>query len=147
MMKKNAFTLAEVLLVIVIVAILAGLAVTYNTRPLETARGRDAQATLRIIYTAEREYCLNNINSSTYTTLATLISQGYLSDPNYGPSNPDQKNWNYTIATGGSPAPNNCGAFTVTATRTAPGGSNNGEWITINETGQINPAGTDTWSP
>ncbi len=56
----KGFTLAEVLIVTVILGILAGLAIPSYTNSVEQSRANEAQANLNIIYTAEKIYKVNN---------------------------------------------------------------------------------------
>ena len=133
-MKKNAYTLIEVLIVVVIVSILAGLSVIYGTKPLEAAKAKAARAMLQTIYAAEKEYC---IHSGSYTTLGTSSTSGTLLGERYidNPNDPDQRDWNYTTpAPGASTGPNDCGTFTVNARRRGSG-HNAGQTISIDQDG------------
>lgn len=134
-MRKSAFTLIELLMVVVILATLAGLSLLYGARPIESGKARAARAVLQVIYAAEREYCIHHLPNGSYGDLGTrgapgpLVTNGYMDDPN----DPDQRDWDYTttgIVPGG---PNDCGTFTAEATRRT--GPNNGEFISIDQDG------------
>ena len=116
----------EVLIVVVIISILAGLSIVYGTKPLEAAKAKAAKAMLQTIYAAEKEYCIHN---DTYADLSALIAERYLDDPN----DPDQRDWSYsTPSVGGASPPNDCGTFTAEASRQGTG-HNFGETITIDQ--------------
>ena len=132
-MKKNAVTLLELLIVVLITSILAGLVLVYGVKPFEAAKAKGARAMLQAIYTAEKEYCIHN---GAYTTLGgalapnTLLGERYLDTPN----DTDQRDWLYaTPAPGASAGPNDCGTFTVDATRTR--GPHQNESISIDQDG------------
>lgn len=123
-MKEYAYTLMEILIVLIIISILAGMAVIYTNRPLEMMKGKAARAVLQAIYAAEREYC---IKRGSFADLPTLINEGYADNPN----DPDQRDWTYRIEGVGGESINDCGTFTAEAERrTASGGT-----ITINQDG------------
>ena len=134
-MKKNAFTLMELMIVVIIITILAGASILYGSRPLEFARARGAREMLLAIHTAERQYC---ISTGAYGDRDALLNEGYLENPN----DLDQTYWSFSITAGGSSGPNECGTYDARATRT--GGPNNGEHISIDESGQID---MNSWDP
>lgn len=124
------FTLLELLVVVVIVGILAATALPSFARAAERARIRDAQAVLAAIYSAERVYYLDQ---NSYGTLANLIANGYLADPDPGKiivSDPGtNENWDFFV-----PAPNDAApgaAYTAQAVRT--GGGWNNKTISIDQ--------------
>jgi prepilin-type N-terminal cleavage/methylation domain-containing protein len=102
--KKNSagFTLIELVVVIIIIGVLAGIALPNFTGMREHAFGKEAQANLRLIAAAERIYRLENgsyyISSDlglTNTNLKLSLSE---------------ENWDYDLTGGGN-------AFTATAVR------------------------------
>lgn len=111
------FTLLELLLVVVIVGILAAMALPNFARAAERARIKDAQAVLSAIHSAERVYFLDQ---NSYGTLANLIANGYLADPDAGNTN---ENWDFFVPAPGGAAPGS--AYTARALRTGGGWNNN----------------------
>ena len=124
---RKGFTLMEALIVVVIISILAGLSIVYGTKPLEAAKAKAARAILQTIYAAEKEYCIHN---GIYADLPILLTESYLDDPN----DPDQRDWLYSASHAGGGTPNDCGTFTVDASRRGSG-HNGGETITIDQDG------------
>lgn len=55
-MKKNAFTLMELMLTVIIVAILVSIAIPNYINTVERARAREARATLESMRAAEQTY-------------------------------------------------------------------------------------------
>ncbi len=104
------------LIVVIIIAILAGTALPNYTRSVEKARMRDAEAKLNLIYQAERMY---NLDIGGYATRTQLI-------PAYS-LEPDTADFAFTI-TVGTPA----GGYTATATR--QGSSYAGSTIALQNT-------------
>lgn len=122
----RGFTLIELLVVVVIVAILAGASMSSFGRAIEKSRLRDAEATLKSIYDAERAYRLDHhdpANNIGYGALANLVNNGYMSSPNTNGSDPD---WVFS-----APAPDvTIDTFTATAKRNGGGYSGT---VTIDE--------------
>ncbi|MFH1777082.1 MAG: type IV pilin protein [Candidatus Omnitrophota bacterium] len=123
-MRKTAFTLIEVMITIIIVAILATLAVPTYMKMAERAKRREAIATLNTIFAAERVYCTER---RTYIDAAAAAEWAALNmdDPNANP----QSNFGYTIS----------GATTTTfnATATRNSGTYSGNTVTIDQTGNL----------
>lgn len=132
-MRHNAFTLLEVMMVVIIIGILATVTVPAFTRSFEIAKGRESETSLRIIFQAERAYYFDQTPNS-YGTLANLV-------PTYLPSanSLDSADWLYAAVPDNAATPP---TFVATATRT--GGPNNNQTRTIDQTGTIAPA---TWPP
>lgn len=123
--EKKAFTLIEVLIVVIIIGVLAAVAVPTYEQTIETSFGDQAKVVLRVIYTAQRMY---RSDANTYNAsldplnAASLVSLDYLEDPNAGSAK-----FAYSITASGA------NTFTARATR-------KGKNLTIDQTGQI--AGT-----
>lgn len=117
------FTLAELLIVVIIIGILASIALPNFTKASERAKVKDAQAVLASIHSAERVYYLDETRYGTDTSL--YVTNHYLTNPDPGgTTNPD---WDFAVT---SPDPGS--TFTATATRT--GGAYNTKTITVTET-------------
>ena len=101
-MKKEGFTLLELLIVIIIVGILATLAIIQYKPYKENTLDREAQANLNLIYAAERIYkfesnnnvyysnSANNTNAGINSGLSLQLSTGASTQP---------ADWNYTLTT------------------------------------------------
>ncbi len=126
-MKKNGFTLLELIITVIIVAILAGISIPYGTRSFEAAKAKGARIVLQAVNSSEREYCLHN---GQYADLNTLVNEGYLENPN----DPDQRDWTYSTTFIPSSGPNDCGSFSAEALRNGSG-HNAGETISIDQNG------------
>ena len=106
--ETSGLTLIELMVVVIIVAIIAGLAVPNYSKMVERTKVKDAQGTLNIIYRAEGMYKLSYLG---YGTRTQLVAGSYLY--------PDPSNdANWTFSTSGVTAT----AFTATATRKAGAG-------------------------
>lgn len=60
MSKKDAFTLTEILVAIVILGVMAGLAIPNFGRTMRQAESNEARANLNVIFMAQRIFFLNN---------------------------------------------------------------------------------------
>ena len=88
--KQEGFTLIEVLIVVVIVAILAAISVPIYTQYVEGARASDAQATIGAIYNAAKMYYQDH--SEDVADVDVLQDMGYFTvDPS------TMKQWRFTI--------------------------------------------------
>lgn len=138
--QLRGFTLLELLIGLVIVAILAGMAIPGFSKAIEKTKVKDAQSTLAAIYSSEKIYRLDQTNAAgvaTYGTLAQLVANNYISDPDPGGTS----NTDWDFSTSGVAAT----AFTATATRTQAGGGYNGRTITVTNTfNGTNYGGTHT---
>lgn len=114
-MTRAAFTLMELLMVVIIVGILATMALPGFARSTERARQRQAWDMLQTIYAGEQVYfSVNNKYTAAWTSI-------YM-------DNPSTASATYTISVIAGPPP----AFTATAMRT--GGDCAGKTMTMNET-------------
>lgn len=119
MKKAYAFTILELLVVVVIVGILASMALPNFGKAVEKAKVRDAQGTLNMIYQAERMY---KLDQGTYGTLDNLITNQYLADPRSAGSP-----FNYAAVNTGATA------FTGTVTRVGGGSTYDGKTIIVDQ--------------
>ena len=133
MKLKSAFTLIELLIAIMIVGILATISVPRYMKTMETARARDALASLEQIRHGEIAY---REEENTYwpaggneSNVVTINSQLRVF------LDPLERDWDYSVA---APAANQ---FTATARRKS--GVNQNETITLNQDGTEG----GTWSP
>jgi len=135
-LKKSAFTLTELLIVVLIIGLMSTLAAETYVTTYEKSKGFNAVAMLRMIRAAERIYYMD---WNTYTELTLtcgpattgLVAGGYIQCPNTGSAS--DRAFNYTVT---APAANN---FTATATRT--GGRFTTQTIVLNDV-----SGVPTWS-
>lgn len=129
-MGKKGFTLMELVLVSIIIAILISIAVPTYISTLERTRGKEAFATLQSMYAAERTYSAErriylgplNAGSTNWTAVG-------MDDPN---SN-NRRAFDYNLQTGG-------GGTTYNATARRRSGPYSGSYITINQTGTVSTA-------
>lgn len=127
---KRAFTLVELLIVIVIVGVLATIALPNFTKTVEKAKADQAITYLKVIRTGEKIYYANN---STYAACANL---GELKSK-LG-AEVTEENYTFVVAVGatGSIAD----SFLATATRKTDSAT-----ITLNQDGGW--GGTSPWKP
>lgn len=59
--RRTGFTFVELIVVVIIVAILAGLAIPNFTKTKERAFDKEAQTSLRLVQAAEKIYSLKNV--------------------------------------------------------------------------------------
>ena len=108
-MRQRAFTLLEMLIVVVILGILAGIALPRYIRSLEKSRDSEAYVHLGLIRTAEMEYYAD---FNTFTNNLDVLS---IDNPNLLPPPPiGTRLFTYSV----TPAPP-MSTFTATATRIA----------------------------
>ena len=100
---KRGFTLLEILIVVVIIGILAGLAIPKFNKTIETAKGKEAYVTLETLRTAERMYYLDY---GSYTSIVGMGGPFSQLVPDYLPENPNRNypdgNWGYAYWTSSS---------------------------------------------
>lgn len=139
--KKKSFTLIEVLVVVIIIGILAGIAIPRFIKTAEKARGEEALTNLRLIFAGERMYRLdNNIYCSALKDEgAGGLSPEYIEDT----TTPARQKY-FTLILSGV-VPPNYDAFTATATRKI--GIYKDEWIQIDETETFTKSPGWPWLP
>ena len=131
---RRGFTLTEVVTVVIIVGILVTLALPMFVKTMETARAQETVVALRQIRAAEKIY--RTQENFCYPRNATVANIGTINNfLRIFLDRRTNRNWDYVITAAGN-------SFTATATRTS--GRNNGETITIDQTGTIDKSG---WSP
>lgn len=86
--SERGFTLLELMIGLVIVAILAGMAVPSFSKAIEKTKVKEAQTTLVAIYSAEKIY---RLDQGSYGTLDNLVTNNYITNPNT-----NNTNWNFT---------------------------------------------------
>lgn len=133
MKDKAGFTLTEVLIAIVVVAVLAGLALPNYFRTVELARSNEATTNLRIIHAAQKIYHLNNNTywpaGSSSSVLATINTN----------LNTDLSTQFYnTLQVSAGSGTGNAATFTAEARRGNPGDKR----FSITQTGTISESGT-----
>ena len=105
---NKGFTLAEIIIIILIIGILASLALPSYTKGKERALGKEAQANLIIISGAERNYKMETGNYYGSTHVSDINENLLLSLVDVE-TNPNSQ-WDYNISIGG-------GGFNATAAR------------------------------
>ena len=92
---SEAVTLVEVLMVVVLFAIVAGLAYQSAWKAAEKTRIKGAWSILRLMTAAQESYKRDSTGGGFAADVDTLVNEGYLDQPNQG-----QSNWDYTIDSG-----------------------------------------------
>ncbi len=87
---RRAFTLLELITVVVILGVLAAMAVPMFTKAIEESKNREAVAALRLIRTAQRMYYLEYENYVTATSTDELNSKLDLAI--------ESENWQFSTA-------------------------------------------------
>ena len=77
--KRNAgFTLIEIMIVVLIIAILLAIAIPNFLRARETSRAKSCQANMRQIETAKEQWAMDNKKAATDTPTATDLVTEYM---------------------------------------------------------------------
>ena len=128
-LSKKGFTLLEILVVIVILAVVAGLAIPVFTANVQKSKAQEAYASLAAVRSAMTSYYA--LNTSTYVG-AKLTNIGY--NPNTATSG-QTINFSYSMAD-----PVDAAAYIVSASCTTCGAT--GQAIAINQAGVTTVTGT-----
>ncbi len=131
--KKNAFTLTEIMVVLVIIAIIAGLAVPGYFRTVEQSRSNEALSNLNIIHMGEKIYRLNSSPQTFWgpgTDVATI---------NAALNTDMQANYYTTVSVTATPT-----TYTAKFTRNATSGGAGTKWFQYSFTdGDAKPTPTE----
>lgn len=127
-MKQKGFTITEIMIVVVILGILAGIGLPNYYRSSELAKSNEARVNLNSIYMGEKIYFLNNgvywpaagVTDTNITNIQTNL-------------NIDVQSVYYTLSVTGGGA-----TFTATASR----GNAGNKQFTIDQTGTITENGS-----
>ena len=132
-LSKKGFTLLEILIVLVILGVIAGLAIPAYQSSVEKSRSQEALQTLGAIRESMiRYFALNNA----YTN-ATLCGGG-VNDLDYCPTTNaggQTVHFTYLITAQAQPT------FTLTATRNGVDGGDNASTLTLQQSGVIGKTG------
>lgn len=126
--RKQAFTLVEVIAVVIIIGVLSALALPLFSKTFEVTRAKQAVASLRQIRAGERIYRTGEgfyyPYSGTVSDINTINTQlRVFLEKHSG------RSWNYSIASPG------VSAFTATATRTS--GRYTNKTLSIDQDGNV----------
>ena len=111
--KQEGFTLVELMIVVVILGILAGIGVQQYVNVQERAKGAAHNANLRIISSAANMYVM--LEDEALTSIEQLKAQGYLQevpDNPFGETGDDEWVGAYTVSVEGS-GPDNDGTYRI----------------------------------
>ena len=130
--NEKGFTLLEILIVLIILGVIAGLAIPAFQGQVERGRAQEAYQNITHVRDSLGRYFANN-NTFVGATLSAACAGGGTLDytPNCAAGNIVPTNW-FNYAVGGLGA----ATYTVTATRTAASAGNcNGQTIVVNQSG------------
>ena len=116
------FTLVELLVVVMIIGILAGIAIPGYQKTMEKGYGDKAKVILQTCYTAEKLY---RLDYNTYGSLTDLHNNGYIENFNAGGAKFNYASYSAVSA-----------SFEIRATR-------NSKYLAINQNGPV--TGRWTW--
>lgn len=120
MFKKKGFTLLELIIVVIIISVLAGLAIPQYLKAVEKAKAAKARQVLSELMQAEKLY---HIDALTFTTSVALLDTVYTGI--VGAISSDQ-DWTYIVANADG------STFDLAATREG-GGAEAGRTILLNQ--------------
>lgn len=124
-MNKHAFTLTELIIVVVIIGILVSVAVPTYIDTMERTKGREAMATLQSIYGGERVY---GAERRIFLGLTMVANSNWQAIGMDNPNNNNQRAFDYVLTLGTAST-----MYTATATRRS--GRYSGSTVTIDEAG------------
>lgn len=122
-MLRSGYTLMELMITLIIIAIVTAVGMPQFTKTVERARWNEARDTLLSIYSGQRTY--STVNDDQYISVAAGAAQDVWRDNLYM-DNPNNNDGSITYSTTAAGA-----TFTATATRN--GGPFNGRNLTINQ--------------
>lgn len=111
MKRKQAFTLIELVVVIIIIGVLAIFGLTTYFKTIEKSRGSEAHSNLAILRTLQQAYFLEN---DTYVNLATLPNVGLPGGSSYSCGGTNYF-FQYECLASGSASPGTCRAYRCTS--------------------------------
>ncbi len=120
---SSGFTLIELMIVTIVIAILLGISIPLYLVQAERAMGAKAMENLQGIFNAEIIYMAEN---ETFTADRVELET-------YSPIGPNDTDWSYNIGTATQTK------FTATATRISPNGLYNDNTISIDQDSTISP--------
>lgn len=128
MFKRKGFTLLELIIVVIIIGVLAGIAIPQYLNAVERAKVAKAKANLMMVSQAEKMY---QANESTYTVVNDAASAALLNLYVQGVAGAigSDGDWNYTVAAVADIKED----FLITASRN--GGAYNTLTLTLDEKG------------
>ncbi len=126
--KHGGFTLLEIVIVIIITGVLAGLAISRFFKTIEFSRANEALSQLSAIRRAMDRCYLINSNYSSCNNFSTLDVED--------PASLSNVHFTYSLGTPGATT------FTITATRNTFNGGDGSSIITINENGVKSGSGS-----
>jgi len=129
-MKGNGFTLMELMLTVIVIAILVSLAVPNYISTVERTRAREAKATLESMRAAQLTY---DAERRTFIQLTVANDSNWLAVGLENPNDNDQRSWNFTFDD-----------TTGAGTATRRSGMNSGETIVLQPDGAFDESG---WTP
>ena len=122
-------TLNDLMIVVLIVSVTAGLAIPTYVKTVEKVKGDEALGMLRLLRAAEKVYYFDNNSFYTDLTVAApgpLVTEGYIQNPNGDLG----RAFNYDVAENNAANPS---SFAATAKRIS--GCNKDETITLDDLG------------
>lgn len=122
--QAGGFTLLELLMVVIIIAILAALALPGYFRAVEKSRSSEATIALGQLRGATQRYCVEQ--NGTYPTAFTDLD---VENPNNLPN----RQYNYALPAGGCPNPGAGTPLTITEVATRNGGPCVNSTVTLND--------------
>ncbi len=129
---RKAFTLMELMLVVIIIAILASIAIPSYIKTMERAKAREAMATLQSMRAAELAY---SSERRQFITLSPSNDNDWKAVGMDNPNDNAQRAWNYDLQVTGS--------TTFNATATRADGPNTGQTIIMDDGGNV----SGSWNP
>ena len=130
--KKSGFTLLELIVVVIIVGVLAGLALPRLMNTVEFSRGAEALENLGALRSSLYRCAMRQSTNAEVVTNCNNLDNLDVSNPTYNAVNNPNSKFTYTLsaATAGTPSDP---TFTLQATRANPTVAN--DWMRITQAG------------